>query len=295
MRKIFKEPLLVFLLLAGAMFVLFQQVSNDYRSDNSEIVVTERQIKALSLGYEKVWQRPPNEKEVEDLIQNYIREEVFYREALVMGLDKGDSLVRRRLHQKMEFLSEDIASLDEPTEQKLQAYLLANQDAYRQPARFSFRQVYLSVSKRGQSSQADAIALLAKLEKQDSNAATLGDPLMVNHQFNLATEQEIERVLGREFLQSLNKTPTGSWQGPLSSGFGLHLVRIDKYIESEAPELNEARKKVVRDWGSEKRKQANETLYKNLRKRYTVTVDKHSRNNVISESTTSLSLNETIK
>ena len=277
------------------MFVLFQQVSSDYRSDNAEIVVTEGQSKALSLGYEKVWQRSPNEKEVPGLIQNYIREEVPYREALVMGLDKDDSDVRRRLHQKMEFLSEDIASLDEPTEQKLQAYLLANQDAYRQPARFSFRQVYLSVSKRGQSSQADAIALLAKVEKQDRNAATLGDPLMVNHQFNLATEQEIERVLGREFLQSLNETPTGNWQGPLSSGFGLHLVRIDKRIESEAPGLNEVRKQVVRDWGSEKRKQANETLYKNLRKRYTVTMDNHSRNNVISESTTRLSLNEKIK
>jgi ribosomal protein S21 len=292
MRKIFKEPLLVFLLLGGAMFVLFQQVSNDYQPDNSEIVVTEGQVKALSLGYEKVWQRPPNAKEVEGLIQNYIREEVLYREALAMGLDKGDSVVRRRLHQKMEFLSEDIASLDEPTEQELQAYLLANQDAYRQPAVFSFRQVYLSVSTRGESSQADAIALLAKLEKEDSNAATLGDPLMVDHQFNLATEQEIERVLGREFLQSLSETPTGNWQGPLSSGFGLHLVRIDKRIESEAPRLNEVRKQVVRDWGSEKRKQANEALYKNLRKRYTVTMEDNS-NNTRSETNARLSLDET--
>jgi hypothetical protein len=295
MINIFKEPLLVFLLLGGAMFVLFQQVSNDYQPDNSEISVTERQIKALSLGFEKVWQRSPNEEEVEGLIQNYIREEVLYREALAMGLDKGDSVVRRRLHQKMEFLTEDIASLDKPTEQELQAYLLVNQDEYRQPARFSFRQVYLSVSKRGQSSQADAIALLAKLEKQDSNAATLGDPLMVNHQFNLATEQEIERVLGRDFLQSLNETPAGNWQGPLSSGFGLHLVRIDKYIKSEAPGLNEVRKQVVRDWGAKKRNQTNETFYENLRKRYTVRVEDHSRNNIVSETTIKLSMIQAIK
>ena len=295
MRKILKEPLLVFLLLGGAMFLLFQQVSNDYQSDNSEIVVTEGQIKALSLGYEKVWQRSPNEKEVAGLIQNYIREEVLYREALAMGLDKADGVVRRRLHQKMEFLSEDIASLDEPTEQELQAYLLANQEAYRQPARFSFRQVYLSVSKRGQTAQADAIALLAKLEKQDSNAATLGDPLMVNHQFNLATEQEIERVLGREFLQSLNGVPTGNWQGPISSGFGLHLVRIDKHVESEAPGLNEVRKQVVRDWGSEKRNQTNETFYEGLRKRYTVKIENNSRINIPSDNTTKLSMIQKVK
>jgi hypothetical protein len=294
MKNIFKEPLLIFLSIGGAMFVLFQQVSNDNRSDNSEIVVTEGQITAMSLGYEKVWQRSPNVKEVEGLIQNYIREEVLYREALAMGLDKDDSVVRRRLHQKMEFLSEDIASLDEPTEQELQAYLLANQDTYRQPARFSFRQVYLSVSKRGQSSQADAVALLAKLEKEDGNAATLGDSLMVNHQFNLATAQEIERVLGREFLQSLNETPTDNWQGPLSSGFGLHLVRIDKRIESEAPGLDDVRKQVVRDWGSEKRKQTNETLYNNLRKRYKVIVQDRS-NNTKSESAAKLSFNETKK
>ena len=295
MKKVFKEPLFVFLLLGGAMFVLFQQVSNDYQPDNAEIVVTEGHVQSLLLGFEKVWQRSPSEKEVDGLIQNYIREEILYREALVMGLDKDDGVVRRRLRQKMEFISEDIASWDKPEEQELQVFLAAHEKDYRQPSRFSFRQIYLNTSKRGESAQSDAIALLAKLKVQDSNAKSLGDPLMVKHQFNLETEREIKRVLGSQFLQSLNDIPTGSWQGPISSGFGLHLVRVDERIDGKLAELKEVRDQVVRDWESKKRNHTNETFYENLRKRYTVKVENHSRNNRASENITKLSMIPAVK
>lgn len=295
MKKVFKEPLFVFLLLGGAMFVLFQQVSNDYQPDNAEIVVTEGQIQSLLLGFEKVWQRSPSKKEVDGLIQSYIREEIFYREALAMGLDKDDSIVRRRLRQKMEFILEDIASLDKPEEQELQVFLATHEEDYRQPSRFSFRQVYVNTSKRGESAQSDTIALLAKLKVQDSNAKSLGDQLMVKHQFNLETEREIERVLGSQFLQSLNDISAGSWQGPIRSGFGLHLVRVDEHIERKTPELNEVRDQVVRDWELEKRNQANETFYENLRKSYTVKVENYSSNNALSENTTKLSMIQATK
>lgn len=292
MRKILKEPLLIFLLLGVAVFALFQLEANDYRLDSSEIVVTEGQIKALSLGFEKAWQRSPNEKEVAGIIQNYIREEVFYREALAMGLDQGDSVVRRRLTQKMEFLSEDIANLEKPTEQELQTYLAAHQQDYRKDSRISFRQIYFNTSKRGQSAKTGAMALLAKLQTQDTDAATLGDPSMLKQEFINETETEVGRALGSQFVQSLSQLPIGLWQGPVSSGFGLHLVRIDERIESEEPKLNEVREQVVRDWESKKRIQTNETLYKNLRKRYTVRVEKHSQDDVKSENTSRPPLNE---
>lgn len=272
------------------MFALFQQVSNDYQPDNAEIVVTERQIQSLLLGFEKVWQRSPSKTEVDGLIQKHIREEILYREALAIGLDKDDGIVRRRLSQKMAFISEDLASLDKPEEQELQAFLVAHAEDYRQPSRFSFRHIYLNTSKRGESAQSDAIALLANLKTQDSNATLLGDPLMVKQQFNLETERDIERVLGSQFLQSLNDIPTGSWQGPISSGFGLHLVRVDERIEGKVSQLNEVRDEVVRDLGSEKRDQTNKAFYQNIRKRYTVKVESHSRNNAASESEAKLTL-----
>ncbi len=290
MKEALKEPLFVFLLLGGAIFILFHQVANDYPPDNAEIVVTERQVQSLLLGFEKVWQRSPSEKEVDGLIQNYIREEIFYREALAMGLDKDDGIVRRRLSQKMAFISEDLANLDKPEEQELQTFLVAHKQDYRQPSRFSFRHVYLNTSKRGESSQSDAISILAMLKEQDSNAKLLGDPLMVNHQFNLETEREIERVLGSQFLQSLTDIPEGSWEGPIRSGFGLHLVYVNERIEGRSAKLNEVRDQVVRDWGSEKRIQTNEEFYEILRKRYSVKVENYSRSNTISENTTKLSM-----
>ncbi len=295
MKKVFKEPLVIFLLLGGAIFVLFQQVSNDYQPDNDEILVTAGHVQSLSLNYEKVWQRSPNAKELEALIQNYIREEIFYREALAFGLDKDDSIVRRRLQQKMEFISEDLASLDKPEEQELQDYLVANKDNYRQPSQYSFRQIYINTSKRGDSAQSDAVALLAKLKEQDSNAKSLGDPLMIKHQFNLETEREIERVLGAQFLLSLSDMPTGSWQGPIRSGFGLHLVRVDERINGRAANLSEVRDQVVRDWGVTKRKQANEMFYENLRKRYKVKVEKYSEDNSANDSTAKISMNQKVK
>ncbi len=292
MKKIFREPLVVFLLLGGAMFALFQQVSNDSLPDNVEIVVTKGHIQALLVGFEKVWQRSPSAKELDGLIQNYIREEVLYREALAMGLDRDDGIVRRRLRQKMEFISEDLANLDAPEEQELHVYLAAHQENYRQPTRFSFRQIYFNTSKRGQAAQADAMTLVATLQAQDADVATLGDPLMVKQQFNSETEREIERALGSQFLQSLRETPTGSWQGPITSGFGLHLVRIDERIDGELFKLNDVRELVIRDWASVKRKQTNEAFYETLRKRYKVTVENLKSENKSNESTTKLSMNK---
>jgi parvulin-like peptidyl-prolyl isomerase len=291
MKRIFKEPLLIFLLLGGAIFALFQQVSNDYQPDNAEIVVTQGHIQALLKGFKKVRQRSPSGDEVDALIQNYVREEVLYREALALGLDQGDSIVRRRLTQKMEFLSEDLASLNQPSEQELQAYLTKHQDDYRQPSRFSFRQIYFNTSKRGESAQSSAMSLLTKLKAQDTGTDAMGDPLMVKHQFNHETEREIQRVLGDTFLKALREIPAGGWQGPIRSGFGLHLVRIDEHAIGKASELNEVREQVVRDWSSKKREQSNEMFYKSLRKRYTVKVE----NNSAVQNTTSLSMNEATK
>lgn len=290
-----KEPLLVFLLLGGAIFAFFQQVANDYQPDDAEIVVKERQIQALLERFEKIRQRLPSEEEVDGLIQKHVREEVLYREALALGLDKDDGIVRRRLTQKMEFISEDLASLDKPNEQELQTYLTEHQDDYRVPSRFSFRQIYFNTSKRGDSAQSAAMSLLAKLKAQDTNADAMGDSLMVKHQFNLETEREIQQVLGEAFLKAIRDIPAGGWQGPIRSGFGLHLVHIDDRVAGKASALNQVREQVVRDWSSKKREQTNEIFYKNLRKRYTVKVENYSQNNSASENIKTVSMNETTK
>ena len=196
MNRVFKEPLLAFLLLGGLIFYVFQQVRGDSIPDKAEIVVTEGHIQALSTGFEKVWQRRPSDKELMGLIESYVREEVLYREALAMGLDREDAIIKRRLRQKIEFLTEDIADLNKPSEQELQAYLTTHQENYQKPARYSFRQIFFNTSKRGEAALVDAKVLLKTLQARDSNISKLGDRLMVQQHFENQTEKEIGQVLG---------------------------------------------------------------------------------------------------
>lgn len=280
MKQVFKEPLLVFLLIGAAIFVLFQQVADDPLTADAEIVVTTGHIQVLTMGFEKRRQRLPTERELEGLIQHYVREEVLYREALALGLDRDDPIIKRRLVQKLQFLSEDIATADEPEEQQLLTYLAAHQENYRQPSRFSFRQVYINANNHGENAQSEALKLLAILNSNDTGtdtdtdngADTFGDPLMLSHRFERMPETEVERTLGQPFLQSLREMPTGSWQGPITSGFGWHLVRIDERIDGKPLSLNAVRKQVVRDWTSQQRQLANKAVYERLRKNYKVTV-----------------------
>lgn len=283
--------MLVFLLLGGGIFVLFQQVSNDALPDNTEIVVTKEQIQTLRLGFERVWQRSPGARELSALIQSHIQEEVLYREALALGLDKNDGVVRRRLSQKMQFLSEDLADLEQANDKTLQSYLDDHVDQYMQPARFSFRQIYFNASKRGQqATQSEAESLLIKLKKGRLDGKASGDSIMISHQFDLMRETEVARILGAQFMQALRETPTGSWQGPIESGFGQHLVFIDEFVESKASRLNDVRQQVVRDWSAEKRKETNQAIYAKLRQRYQVVVEEDAEKDGAEKSSVKLSM-----
>jgi len=302
-KYLFKEPLVVFVVLAGAIFALFQQLSTNYQPDNAEIVITDGHLRALETGFEKVWQRSPTEDELEGLVNNYIREEILYREALAMGLDKDDGIVRRRLRQKIEFISEDLASLNQPEEQDLQDYLESHQEVYRQDNRYTFQQIYFNTSKRGATAQADAVSVLQTLHEREDDTheiESLGDPLMIQQHFLNDTENAIERALGSQFTQSLDKLLIGRWSGPIKSGFGLHLVYIDKRFEGALPEVDELRDVLIRDWASEQRKKANEALYDTLRKRYKVTLEYSLANKPLNESSVSVdvvqvSMNEAVQ
>jgi len=277
MNRLVKDPLLHFVFLGGVLFAVFQWGTADGAAGINqvdEIVVTEGRVRTLYLTFEKVWQRSPSADELEGLIQEYIREEVLYRQAVAMGLDRDDVIVRRRMRQKLEFLSEDIARLEEPEEEDLREYLASHPEKFRQDTRFSFRQVYLNTNDRGPAAEADAVALLARLEKEDGDAVNAGDRIMIEHRFENETGREIERILGGRFLEALRNTKPGSWQGPIVSGFGLHLVHISERVDGEVPGLAEVRDVVLRELMAEKRRETNESFYQMLRERYKVTVEK---------------------
>jgi hypothetical protein len=275
MKKLVREPLLYFLLTGGTLFWLFQQTSpfvGDDDQGKAEIIVSEGRLEALKLGFDKVWQRPPTSEEMNNLIEGFVKEEVLYREALAMGLDSDDPIVRRRMGQKMGFITEDLAGLDDPGDAELQQFLDDSPDSYRLPVRLSFRQIYFDPG-RSPDVEDKAAKLLKQLTATDQDIEGLGDSLMLPSTFRDVSEFEISRTLGQQFTQSLLETPLNSWQGPVISGFGFHLVYISEMSPASVPDLVEVRDQVYRDWASKKREQTNKLFYETLRARYDIKIE----------------------
>ena len=208
-------------------------------------------------------------------MENRIREEVLYREALAMGLDQEDTVIRRRLAQKIEFLTEDLAQAVEPTDQELATYFAENAERYRMAPRLTFSHVYFSVDSRGAEAGKAAEALMARLVDGTENRSLdeLGDRFMLRSRYVDDTPEEIGRLFGGGFAAEVAELPVGSWQGPVESGYGLHLVLVEERTDSRLPELAEVRGRVRDDLVSARRKEADEALYKGLRKGYEIVVE----------------------
>lgn len=275
MKKLLREPLVHFLGLGLGLFLLFGLVGDSPGTGESRIVVPGERIAQLAEVFARTWQRPPTEGELAGLVEDHVREEIYYREALAMGLDDGDTVVRRRLRQKLEFVTEDLAATVAPTEEQLERYLREHPDRFSEPARLSLRQVYLSPERRRERLAADAEALLATLNAMsaDADVAALGDPLMLESTYAGVTPAALARDFGRGFAEALDELPTGRWSGPVASGFGAHLVRIDERTAGSLPPLAAVRDVVEREWRAERRREADEALYRTLRARYDVVVE----------------------
>lgn len=274
-KKILKEPLVHFIVLGAMLFGVYGWVSGPTGGARGEIVITQGQIEHLAAGFARAWQRPPSPDELAGLIRDRVREEVLYREAMAMGLDKDDAVVRRRLRQKLEFISDDLAAQAEPTDTELQAYLQAHPDAFRTEPHFSFRHVYLSPQKRGQNLQRDARQLLTQLNKIGAKADTsqFGDVFLLEQQFEKVSGSEVTKLFGTTFAAQLPKLVLRQWQGPIESGYGAHLVYVRDRTEGRLPELAQVRGVVQREWANARRLEANEKFYQALLARYTVTIE----------------------
>jgi len=278
MKRTLKEPLIHFLVLGLGLFVAYSLTPKSRGfSEPEKILVTRGQIENLMDGFQKAWQRPPSREELAGLVRDRVREEVYCREAMAMGLDKDDTIIRRRLRQKLEFVSEDIGAMAEPTEGELDAYFRAHLDTFRVPERFTFCQVYLNPEKHshGETMTRDGAQLLAQLnlagDKADPTA--VGDAFLLDREFVAVPAGEIAKQFGEKFAVELTKLALGQWQGPIESGYGMHLILVRGRTEEHMPELAEVRAAVRREWENARRLEANETFYQNLLKHYTVAIE----------------------
>jgi hypothetical protein len=274
-KRLLREPLLHFLLLGAGLFLAYSLMPRNGSGETGKIVVSEGQVENMVAGFAKTWQRPPTTQELAGLLNDHVREEVYYREALALGLDKDDTVIRRRLRQKMEFVSEDIVAQAQPTDDELNAYLQAHADAFRTQPMFTFSQVYLDPQKHGEHLARDAAQLLAQLNQTGSKAdpMALGDALMLEHSYAGVAGSEVASQFGDKFAATLGGLAIGQWQGPIASGYGAHLVRVSERTESTLPALAEVRDAVLREWTNARRLETNEKFFQELLRHYTVTIE----------------------
>lgn len=270
LRALLREPLLHFLVLGAALFLLHGLIAG--RDGPAEFTVSAGQVQRLADGWQRVWRRPPSAAELAALIEDHLREEVLYREALALGLDQDDTIIRRRLRQKMEFIGGDVAP-PEPGEADLQAYLAAHPERFREPARLAFRQVFLD--RERPDAEAEAGRLLTRVAAYGTGPvpATLGDPTLLAADHAAITEPEVEAMFGPAFAAALLQAPVGRWSGPVASPYGLHLVLVRERAPGRLPPLDEVREAVRRAWQAARAQEAGEAFYRELRARYQVTVE----------------------
>jgi hypothetical protein len=274
LKSILREPLLHFVAIGAALFLWFQWGGGAVQGA-TRIAITSGQIDHLAASYAKAWQRSPNEVELKGLVDDWVREEIAVREAVAAGLARDDTIIRRRLRQKFEFLAEDTAQAAPLTDRELEAWLAAHADAFRVEPRVAFRQVFLSREMRGASADADARAMLARLNTPHSALANnaLGDPTMLPSEVELVPARDIDRLFGPGFAKRIEALAPGTWAGPVPSGYGLHLVLVRERVEGTLPTLASVRPLVEREVLAARRKRELDTMYERLLAKYKVVIE----------------------
>jgi hypothetical protein len=268
-----REPLVHFLVIGALLFGAFQWRGGGPAS--TRIVITPGQVDAIVAGFTRTWMRPPTPEELKGQLDEYVREEIASREAMAMGLDRDDTIIRRRLRQKLEFLAEDAVDLAPPTDAELQAFLDTHEDTYSLDTEVAFRQVCLSPDRRGASLDADARALRVRLSRAPADAAidALGDSVMLPQEVTRSTRTDIERQFGKQFADDVLKIEPGRWAGPIRSGYGLHVVFVREREAGRALTLAEARPQLERDFTQDRRRKQLDAMYKQLLDRYQVVIE----------------------
>ena len=274
-KRLFREPLVHFLILGALLFLFFRWRGDAPGSASHRIVITAPQIEQLAVGFARTWQKPPTEAELKGLIDEYVKEEIATREAMAIGLDRDDIIIRRRLRQKLEFIAEDTAASVPPTDADLRAWMALHPDAFRSDPKIAFRQVYLSPQRHGTSLKPDALKLLVKLRAAGPNVSIdhFGDATMLPSEQPLTPLFDTARSFGDDFANSLMNAEPGRWVGPVESPFGLHLVFVSEKVPATQQPLANIRPEVEREVLLERKKKELQNLYDRLLEKYTVKIE----------------------
>jgi len=279
LKRCGREPLVHFVLIGAALFLVYRALHSKESgpSDSKKIVLKGEDVDQISLMWQAQGRPAPTADQIQSLLDNKIREEVLYREALKLGLDKDDTIVRRRMAQKMDFLAEDLSDLREPSREELKAWFGKNSERFKVPGRASFRHLYFSFDKHGQQTAAVAAQVLKKIEGTPSvslKAAALADPFMFQDYYGDRSFDELAKTFGPRFAKALFQLQSGSWQGPIESGYGWHLIFIDSLTPARVPEFEEVETDVRTQWVSAQRDETKRRMCEQMKSHYEIVLPK---------------------
>ena len=272
MKRLVREPLIHFLLIGAALFAVYHylQPARGAAPSSKQIQLSLDELAQLAALFQSQWRRDPTPQEFGRMVEQKVQSEVLYREAIAMGLDKNDEIVKRRMAQKMQFLAEDVAAAREPTTDELKSWFEKNSANFAQPPRVSFRHLYFSQDRRGAHARDDAAKALAQLTGQPEDVKSSADPSMFQDYYRDQAPDYLGKEFGPQFAQAVQKLPSGSWRGPIESGFGWHLVFVDTVIPGRVPDFEEIESDVKTAWLAAQKAVAWDKAYKEMRAKYTV-------------------------
>lgn len=272
MKQLLKEPLLHFLTLGLALFLLYNMVGNDKSADDT-IVFNDYDLNNILTKWETQWKRPPTEQELKSIIEQTIKQELFYQEALKMNLDHNDEIIKRRLAQKMEFLSNDLVQMKPASEEQLIIFYEQHKHNYLSSYNYTLQQVCFSYDYHRNPLEKATKTLNTVKDQASKRIIAKGDTMSFPNTFNSQSEKQIRKELGGSFTNALKDIPLNTWSGPIQSGFGYHLVYISKRIEPKPKSLEDIRPKVLKDFNYYRQQQLDSALYLEIKKQYTFDLD----------------------
>src|SRR5688572_20539980 len=271
MSKLIKDPLVHFLLIGAVLFAI-AAMRGEPAETRDRIVVTAEQVAQARAAATALQGRAPTTEELAELVEPLVRDEIMYREALALGLDDNDDEVRRRLVEKMSYLTQDIADPQPSSEEALREFYEARPDVFAIPALVSFDQVFFSPGARGDSLETNAAAGVAAL-RAGRAPAEVGDRTPLRDSYDDAPREQVAVLFGDDLANALFSAAPGEWTGPFRSDFGLHAVRLRSRSEPRLPPYDEIAARVAEEYGAQRRRQANEEAYREMRSRYDVVVE----------------------
>jgi hypothetical protein len=271
-RRVSREPLLHFLLIGALIFAAYGRLAPDEADLGPRIVASRAVVDDLARQHRLRFGRLPTDAEMERLVEAWVRDEVQYREGVALGLDRDDPVIKRRVRQKLEVITEELLAADAPTDAQLAEHLARNAERYRRAPKVAFEQVLLDAG-ADEDALGRAVAAAREALARGVDPATVGRPTLLPHRVGDTPIDLVGRDFGAAFADHLASSPVGEWSGPVRSGYGVHLVRVTALGPAQAPPLEAIRTAVARDWENERRTRSAEDAYRRMRARYEIVVE----------------------